>query len=118
MRRLALNRQRVATNLVLLLVLVPIAAAILIPYMWMITTSLKPRGLIGESPYLFPAHFEFGNYLKAWDAAPFPRYYLNTLIVAVGVVVSRVVIAGMAAYVFAFLKFRGRDVLFFSSWRR
>jgi multiple sugar transport system permease protein len=112
MRRLALNRQRVATNLVLLLVLVPIAAAILIPYMWMITTSLKPRGLIGEPPYLFPAHFEFGNYLKAWDAAPFPRYYLNTLIVAVGVVVSRVVIAGMAAYVFAFLKFRGRDVLF------
>lgn len=107
-----LRRQKVITNLVLFLVLIPMAAAILVPYMWMVTTSLKPRGLIGEPPYLYPAHFELSNYRKAWEAAPFPRYYLNTTVVAVTVVVSRVIIAGMAAYTFSFLKFKGRDALF------
>lgn len=105
-------RRRLTTNVVLLAVLLPVAAAILIPYLWMITTSLKPRGLIGEPPYLYPTHFEFVNYLKAWSAAPFARYYLNTIVVAVAVVASRIVIASMAAYVFAFLKFKGRDALF------
>ncbi len=106
------SRQKVVTNLTLALVLIPMAAAILVPYLWMITTSLKPRGLIGEPPYLYPAHFEFSNYLKAWQAAPFPRYYLNTTVVAVAVVASRIVIAGMAAYAFSFLRFKGRDALF------
>jgi multiple sugar transport system permease protein len=105
-------RGALRTNLGLLLVLVPVAAAILIPYLWMITTSLKPRGLIGEPPYLYPVHFEFINYLKAWQAAPFVRYYLNTFTVAVGVVLARIVLASMAAYAFAYLRFPGRDLIF------
>lgn len=110
--RLAGAKRRLGANVALALVLLPTAAAILIPYLWMVTTSLKPRGLIGQPPYLYPVHFEFGNYIVAWNAAPFPRYYLNTIIVAMAVVAARVVIAGMAAYVFAILKFKGRDVLF------
>jgi len=85
---------------------------ILVPYLWMLTTSLKPRGMIGEPPFLYPAYFEFGNYAKAWQAAPFLRYYLNTLVVAAAVVASRIVLASMAAYAFAVLRFPGRNVLF------
>jgi multiple sugar transport system permease protein len=96
----------------LLVVLVPVVIAILIPYLWMLTTSLKPRGLIGEPPYLYPVHFEFINYVKAWLAAPFLRYYLNTFAVAVAVVMARIVLASMAAYAFAYLKFPGRELLF------
>jgi multiple sugar transport system permease protein len=80
--------------------------------MWMITGSLKERGHIGDPPYLYPATFDFSNYQKAWEGAPFARYYLNTVIVAVSVVLSRIIIGGMAAYAFAFLRFKGRDALF------
>jgi len=105
-------KKKLRANLGLLLVLIPVALLILVPYLWMLTTSLKPRGEIGMPPYLYPLHFEFINYLKAWQAAPFVRFYFNTLVVAVGIVASRVVFASMAAYAFAILKFKGRDLIF------
>ncbi len=108
----SVRRRRVLANVKLLVVLVPVALVVLVPYLWMVTTSLKPRGMIGEPPYLYPAYFEFGNYVKAWEAAPFLRYYFNTLLVAVAVVSARLVLASMAAYAFACLRFPGRDALF------
>ena len=106
------GRQKITTNLILVLILVSVAFIIVAPYMWMITGSLKERGHIGDPPYLYPVTFDFSNYQKAWEGAPFARYYLNTAIVAVSVVLSRIVIGGMAAYAFAFLRFKGRDALF------
>lgn len=100
------------TNFWLLLILIPTALIIMTPYLWMITGSLKHRGTIGEPPYLFPVTFDFSNYVKAWQAAPFARYFLNTIIVAAAVVLSRVVIGSLAAYAFAVLKFKGRDTIF------
>ncbi|MBA4379227.1 MAG: sugar ABC transporter permease [Anaerolinea sp.] len=113
-RRLALpSRQKIMANLALLLILLPTVLMIVAPYMWMITASLKKRGYIGEPPYLYPTTFDFSNYQEAWKGAPFARYYVNTTIVAVTVVLSRIVIGGMAAYAFAFLRFKGRDIIFF-----
>jgi len=106
------SRQKVLVNLALLLFLIPSVMMIITPFMWMITASLKERGSIGEPPYLYPTTFDFSNYQKALIGTPFARYYLNTIIVAVAVVISRIVIGGMAAYVFSFLKFKGRDALF------
>ena len=103
---------RLRTNLFLWIVLIPLAAIILVPYLWMVTTSLKVRGTTGLPPYLFPTSFEFNNFQIAWDAAPFLRYYLNTTLVAVAVIASRIILSGMAAYAFAFLKFPGRNLLF------
>jgi len=112
-RRFALpGRQKIVVNLALLLFLIPIVMMIVTPYMWMLTASLKERGRIGEPPYLYPTTFDFSNYQEALKGAPFARYYLNTTIVAVTVVLSRIIIGGMAAYAFTFLKFKGRDALF------
>jgi multiple sugar transport system permease protein len=106
------GRQKLAVNLALMLFLIPTVVIIITPYMWMLTASLKERGSIGEPPYLYPTTFDFSNYQEALKGAPFARYYLNTTIVAVAVIASRVVIGAMAAYAFSFLKFKGRDVLF------
>jgi multiple sugar transport system permease protein len=100
-------------NLGMLLVLLSVAFLIAAPFLWMITASLKVRDHIDVPPYLFPTTFDWSNYQKAFEGAPFARYYLNTMIVAVAVVLSRILIGSMAAYVFAFLRFRGRDILFF-----
>ncbi len=107
-----LSSRKFRTNLLLLLILVPVALIVMTPYFWMITGSLKHRGTIGDPPYLFPVTFDLINYVKAWEGAPFARYFLNTTFVAVSVVLSRVVIGSMAAYAFAVLQFKGRDLLF------
>lgn len=106
------SKQKVRTTLTILLIILPAAFVIAVPYLWMITTSLKARGTTGLPPYLFPVVFNFSNYVKAWQAAPFVRYYLNTVIVAVGIISSRIVFASMAAYAFSFLRFRFRNALF------
>ena len=106
------GKRRVFSGLTLLAVVIPVAFLIVMPYLWMITGSLKVRGHIGEPPYLVPATFDFSNYVKAWEGAPFARYYFNTMLVAVAVVLSRIVFGGMAAYAFDLLRFKGRDCLF------
>lgn len=52
------------------------------------------------------------NYIKAWHAVPFGRFYLNSIFVAVCVTAGQVFTSSLAAYAFARLKFPGRDKLF------
>jgi multiple sugar transport system permease protein len=103
---------KIRTNLSAWIVLIPAGFLIIVPFLWMLTTSLKPRGLTAFPPYLFPTKFEIANYITAWEAAPFVRYYLNTFLVAAIVVFSRIVLAGMAAYAFSVMNFKGRDIIF------
>ena len=54
----------------------------------------------------------FQNYADAWNAAPFGRYYLNTIFVATATTVLEVIFASMAAFAFSILRFKGRDLIF------
>ncbi|MCD6449305.1 MAG: carbohydrate ABC transporter permease [Thermotogaceae bacterium] len=54
----------------------------------------------------------FQNYVDAWHAAPFGRYYANTVFVATATTVLEVILASMAAFAFAILSFPGRDFIF------
>ncbi|MFH1502060.1 MAG: carbohydrate ABC transporter permease [Candidatus Eisenbacteria bacterium] len=54
----------------------------------------------------------FGNYVEAWNQAPFARYYFNTIFVTLFVVAGVLVTSSLAAYAFARMKFWGRDNLF------
>ncbi|MGQ9851070.1 MAG: carbohydrate ABC transporter permease [Aggregatilineaceae bacterium] len=88
------------------------ALVMVLPFLWMVTLSLKPVELTYQPPHLFPTRFEFSNYTRAWQAAPFARYYLNSLLMTGGIVVSQVLFSSLAAYAFARLRFPGRDILF------
>lgn len=88
------------------------ALTVLGPLMWMVTTSLKPANAVYTPPFLFPAEFHFGNYARAWEAAPFARYYLNSVIMTVGIVAGHVVLDSLAAYAFARLRFPLRNAIF------
>lgn len=82
------------------------------PFLWMITTSLKPAGALYEPPLLVPTHFEWQNYADAWRAAPFPRFFLNSAVMAVGITLAQTLLSAMAGYAFARLRFPGRNALF------
>lgn len=101
-------RQRLLIHLVLL---VPTALALL-PFLWMISTSFKPPAeLFGRSTF-WPQTWTVENYINAWNAAPFGRYYINSIIVAAGTVALQLITGALAGYGFARVNLPGRNVLF------
>jgi multiple sugar transport system permease protein len=85
----------------------------ILPFLWMLSTSLKPESQIFRFPPVWiPGKWEWRNYRAAMEAAPFGRYFLNTAIFATAATISNLLFCSMAAYAFARLRFRGRDVLF------
>lgn len=95
------------------LVLIPITFILLAPLLWMLLTSVQtPDDAQQFPPVLVPHELRLQNYPDAFNAAPFGRFFLNSAIVAIVVVVSNVLICSMAGYAFARLRFPGRRVLF------
>lgn len=82
------------------------------PFAWMVTTSLKSLDRVNVGPYLVPRQLEWDNYAHALTAAPFARYYLNSIVMTVGIVLGHLVCDTLAAYALARLRFRGREAVF------
>jgi multiple sugar transport system permease protein len=83
------------------------------PFLWMISTSLKPAAEVFKyPPVLLTATPQPQNYLRIFTTIPFGRAVLNSLIVAGGVTLVQLIVCSLAAYAFACLRFRGREVLF------
>jgi multiple sugar transport system permease protein len=89
------------------------AVAVMLPYAWMISTSLKdPQEVFTYPPSWIPRAWRYENYADAWQAAPFGRYFLNSLFVALIVTVGQLVTCSLAAFAFARMNFRGKNVAF------
>jgi multiple sugar transport system permease protein len=85
----------------------------LVPFLWMISTSLKTRAeVFTYPPILIPEQPQWENYLRVFEAFPFARYTLNTAFVTILVTIFQTLTSAMAAYAFARLVFPGRDRLF------
>jgi multiple sugar transport system permease protein len=90
-----------------------LAVTMLIPFLWMVSTSLMGELEVHSyPPRLLPAEPQWQNYTAALTARPFGRYFANSLIFAVAVVAGQLVTAATAGYAFARLEFRGRERLF------
>lgn len=95
------------------------AATMILPFLWMVATSLKELSAIYVQPknwiqMFIPTSFLWQNYLKAFQVVPFARFYLNSIFVAVCVTLGQVLTSSFAAYAFARLQFPGRDKIFFA----
>ncbi|MBX3052820.1 MAG: carbohydrate ABC transporter permease [Caldilineaceae bacterium] len=89
------------------------SAAMLLPFAWMLSTSLKlPKDIFTYPPTWIPDPVVWQNYAETWRAIPFGRFYLNSLFVAVSVTVIQIVTASLGAFAFARLRFWGREPLF------
>jgi multiple sugar transport system permease protein len=86
----------------------------LAPFIWMVLTSFKGLDeILVYPPTWLPESFSFDNYVTAFQAAPFGRFYANSLIVATTVTLGQLFTCSLAAYAFARMQFKGRDVLFY-----
>lgn len=89
------------------------AIASIFPFYWMLITSVKTNSeAIAFPPTFWPREWVFENYALAWNAAPFGRYFLNTALVTTCGVIGVVIVATLAAYPFARMRFAGKDVVF------
>ncbi len=90
-----------------------VALATLAPFIWMVLTSCKDLGeILLYPPKWLPSKLKFDNYVNAFAAAPFGRFYLNSIFVAVTVTFGQLLTCSLAAFAFARLQFRGREALF------
>lgn len=90
------------------------AVVVLFPFYWMVLTSFKSYGAYnGErTPVFFTLSPTLENYENAFTAVPLLAYLLNTLIFSVITTAAMVVVSTLAAYAFARLKFKGKNLVF------
>jgi multiple sugar transport system permease protein len=111
------GRRRIRwSHLLLHLILILGSVLMLLPFFWMVSTSLKPGADVFREfpPRWIPSTFQWSNYQEALTSMPFDRFYLNSLFVAISVTVLQLLTSSLAAFAFARLNFWGRDVLFFA----
>ena len=89
------------------------AITMLIPFYWMLATSLKDAGSIFlYPPQWLPSPLRWANYAEALTVLPFGQWYANTVIVTVSSTLGQVLAATLVGYAFARLRAPGRDALF------
>jgi multiple sugar transport system permease protein len=93
--------------------LILISILFLVPFFWMLSTSLKDQTQIFSfPPEWIPSPFKWSNYLEAVEYIPFFSYLKNTVVITVFSTIGAVITCPLVAYGFAKLKFKGSNALF------
>lgn len=98
-------------NLWLHVVLILGSLIMFLPFIIMLIGSLVPKELLLSRNFTL-ADLTINNYIETFQAIPFGRYYVNSLVVATGTVLLQILTASLAAFAFARLRFWGREPLF------
>lgn len=94
-------------------ILIAGAFIMMLPFFWMISTSLKVEDDIFSIPIKwFPGEVTFENFKRAFEVVPIFKYMKNTLVIAVGKIFGEVFVSALVAYGFARFKFKGKNFLF------
>ena len=90
------------------------ALIVLFPFYWMVLTSIKDYASYNSevAPQFIPLTPSLENYIKAFSEVPLGKYLLNTLIYSVSTTALMLIVAIPAAFAFARLEFRGKNILF------
>jgi ABC-type glycerol-3-phosphate transport system permease component len=113
----SLKKNLQPSNLAVNIALLIVVAICLLPIVWAVSASLKDRNeLYMATPTLLPRNPTFANYLWMFsqsDMSRLPLNMWNSIKVTMGAVVIQSIVATMAGFAFARLKFRGRDLIFY-----
>lgn len=104
---------KIAGTVVNYLFLLTVAFSVLLPFYWMLISSVKSMTeYMRNPPTLFPEEFHFENYLYAFETANLERLFLNTLFVGIVSTGLSLIITIFSAFAFARLEFKGKNALF------
>lgn len=109
-------KKRISAKKILITCLVSVAAAcFLLPLLWMLSASLKTPMQVFENPFRWIAdRIRLDNYITVWtnQDIPFWRSFLNSVVISVVSVCGQLLISSMAAFAFAKIPFKGKNVIF------
>src|SRR6478736_5405337 len=110
------RRRAIVSSSLWYVLLVFLAVITVFPFFWMLLTSLKGPldPIYSIPPQFFPSNPSLAAYQQVLNTLPIPRFFLNSIIVAVAVGLLNVVVAAMAAYPLAKMRFLGRDAIFYA----
>ncbi len=85
----------------------------MLPFIWMISTSVKElEQIFTTPPELFPTSIQFGSYKEALDIIPMFKYFFNTFVIVFGRLGGEIFVSALVAFGFARFEFPGKKVLF------
>ena len=92
-----------------------VAVVTVFPFLWVLFTSFKGPldAVYSVPPQLLPLHPTLDNYTRVWNLLPVARFFLNSIIVVISVVVLNTLFTSLAAYPLAKMRFRGSHVIFY-----
>jgi multiple sugar transport system permease protein len=106
-------RKARTTNIIIYSALLILVAALLVPFFWMVSSSLKADNQVFTIPIQWiPEEFAWRNYADIWTRIPMLGYLQNSLYLSVIITALQVLTGSLAAYGFSKVRFPGRDVLF------
>ncbi len=105
------NQSYLLGRLFLYLILLFGAFISLVPFAWMLSASLMSYGETATRR-LIPSVPQFFNYIQAWQEANFARYFINSIVITGTTLLGQLATSVLAAYAFARIRFRGRDLVF------
>ncbi|MCR5790933.1 MAG: carbohydrate ABC transporter permease [Lachnospiraceae bacterium] len=107
------STNKLIKNIIIYILLILLAFLMLVPFVWMVTASLKMNKDIFVIPYqwLNPEP-RWLNYIDIWTKIPLAKYALNTVKLTIIVTILQILTSSFAAYAFAKLQFKGRNILF------
>ncbi|WP_461224659.1 carbohydrate ABC transporter permease [Lacticaseibacillus suihuaensis] len=109
----SLKKKKMVNRILWYVAVTLISLTTVLPFVWTISTSLKSGGeILGGSMNIIPKHFTLENYKEVFATMPFLNYLKNSLILAVGGVLTNLFFGGLAGYAYGQLHFRGRKASF------
>ena len=109
----SLNSSRKLSTALIYAALIAGSITMIFPFAWMLLTSFKTQAeSMAIPPQIFPARWNFDNFVKALESLPFWNLYVNTFLLIFFRVICAVVFSSMAGYAFAKLEFPCKNLLF------
>ena len=107
------NRKTKTLRVILYVVLIALALVMLVPFAWMLSASFK----LDKDVFIFPIQWipqnpRWQNYVDIWSRIPLMTFVLNTVKLTLIVTFLQLLTSSFAAYAFAKLDFKGKDLLF------
>jgi len=110
---LSFKSRRTLTNIVFYIILILVAVIVIFPLWSAFTISmLTDQEVASYPPRLWPSGLQLVNFQRALEQAPLARYLLNSVIQSTIVMLGQLITASLAAYAFAFIDFKGRNIVF------
>src|SRR6476620_8929052 len=101
------------STLIRYLLLTMISAIMLLPFIWMVTTSLKdPNQIFSLPPTFIPNPIQWDSYINVLTSTYFLRQMFNSIYIGAAVTIGTVFLASLAGYAFARIPFKGRNLVF------